>query len=167
MGNDIVSVAKGSLPEWIRAIFRQISSPKGYFYRVELYFVAMPSERMVPLQTDEYLEQNLYPKYSLHNEDFWSAPPKLMAFKTGQSLSDLIEVNDANGSRWFDVVFDPNADGADAETCQIYHESAKLLRCGVGGKWQDAKSRHYVDVKDENGDIFKEHRPMLVINICL
>merc|ERR1712013_428289 len=165
--NEIVSVAKGSLPEWVRAIYASISSPTAYFYRVELYLVSSVKERMVPLQTDEYLEQNLYPEFTLEDEDFWSAEPRLMAFKTGQSLSELIEVNEANGSRWFDVEFDPAADGADEDSCQILHDTAKLLRCKVGGKWQEARSRHYIDVKDENGDIFKQHRPMLVINICL
>jgi len=165
--NEIVSVAKGTLPKWIQNVYASIASSKGYFYRVELYFVETEEERMVPLKQDEYLEQNQYSDFTLDDGDFWNARPRLVAFKTGQSLSDLIEVNEANGSRWFDVEFDPAAEEATEDSCQIYHEKAKLLRCKVGGKWQEARSRHYVDVKDENGDIFKQHRPMLVINICL
>ena len=175
--NEIVSVKKGCLPEWIRSIYDSIPSAMSYFYCIELYF--MSNDCMIHFQKDEYLEQNKYSQFVIRNgllktgddesakfERIW-AEPKLIAKRTGINLSKLIDVNTVGGSRWFDVVFDP-ADAVNEDECQIFHETVKSFWCKVGGKWQgDSKSRHYIEVKDENGNIFSDYLPMIRINLVL
>ena len=170
--NDIVSVQKGNLPKWIESIYQSIPSLNSYYYCAELYFIT--NENMVPFKKDEYLEQNKHPLFEIqHNNDnnnnngIWKDKPILKAIKTGSTLSDIISINEVGGSRWFDIEFDPN-DALNDDECQIFDDSVGIFRCKVGGKWQgDSRSRHYIDVKDENGDIFDKYLPMIVINMVI
>lgn len=158
--NEIVSVQKGSLPLWIEEIYKSISSKNSYYYCAELYFIK--NDNMIPFKIDEYLEQNKYPNFIISNFKWNNAI--LKAIKIGQTLQDIININKAGGSRWFDVEFDSNNN----QYTKIYDKSVKIFRCKIGGKWQgDDRSRHYIDCKDENGQIFDKYLPMIVINIVI
>ena len=164
--NEIVSVKKEELPGWITSVFASIPSANGYYFCIELYF--MESHCRVPFEKDEYLEQNKHLDFEITNKDgntshfVWSEP-RLVATKQAPTLGEMIDVNEAGGSRWFDVMFDAKND-PDAE---VFLEEFDHLICKVGGRWQDGGSRHYMDVRAEDGTIFSEYLPMFRINLVV
>eukprot|EP00484_Ammonia_sp_Unknown_P030940 CAMPEP_0197024312 /NCGR_PEP_ID=MMETSP1384-20130603/4881_1 /TAXON_ID=29189 /ORGANISM="Ammonia sp." /LENGTH=439 /DNA_ID=CAMNT_0042452675 /DNA_START=29 /DNA_END=1348 /DNA_ORIENTATION=+ len=168
--NQIVSTQKGSLPQWIQSIYKSVPAANAYFYCIELYFIA--NEHMVPFKTDEYLEQNKYLDFYIKHEvderqRFKWKQPVLKARKIGPCLTDLMLMNETGGSLWFEVDFDPQDDDNPGE-CAVFDDKVQVFRCRIGGKWQgDSKSRHYVIVKDENGDIFDQYLPMIVVNMVI
>ena len=133
--NEIVSVKKEQLPKWITSVFGSIPTPKGFYFCIELYF--MESYSKVEFAKDEYLEQNEHGDFEIKNEDegnttqFVWREPRLVATKQADNLEELIEVNEAGGSRWFDVQFD-----AKKENVEIYLDDCDFLNCRAGGKWQ-------------------------------
>ena len=84
---------------------------------------------------------------------------ELIASKNNSCLQNLININNHNGSMWFEAIFNLNIND------KIYLKDCTKITVSVGGNNDASKSRHWFQIQSDNKNIqFVNKLPILVLS---